>query len=282
MEYLAYGLVTASATMAGGLWVASRPRVWLTEERLALMTALGGGLLAATLCFELLPEAVEHGGANAYFWLFAGIAAVAVFDRYLAPRLNFLDPPGHTHDHGHDHDHHDHGACAHDHGHSHGHAHAHSHGHGHGHGNLLSHGTACSALGCLLVCTFFDGIAMVASFAINVQVGIVVSIGLLLHLLPEGMMAATVVLAAGSTAMVARRAAIAIGVSLLLGVSVAAALGGTLGFMAAALPFTAGVIMVVVLQQLLPVAMRSRWGVLTFFGVACLMGVVERLVPHTH
>jgi zinc transporter ZupT len=123
---------------------------------------------------------------------------------------------------------------------------------------------------------------MVASFAINVQVGIVVSIGLLLHLLPEGMMAATVVLAAGSTAMVARRAAIAIGVSLLLGVSVAAALGGTLGFMAAALPFTAGVIMVVVLQQLLPVAMRSRWGVLTFFGVACLMGVVERLVPHTH
>jgi ZIP family zinc transporter len=134
----------------------------------------------------------------------------------------------------------------------------------------------------LLVCTFLDGIAMTAGFSVSLQVGLVLGLGLLLHLLPEGIVAATVVLAAGSSAKAARRAAIAVGVSLLLGIAFAGLLGTAMGFMGAALPFAAGVIFYVVLNQLLPVAMRTPLGVPLFFGVACLFGVVERLVPHTH
>ena len=73
MEALVYGMVTASATVAGGWWMATRPASWLTVERQATLMAMGGGLLLATLGTELLPEAVAHGGDGAFLALVAGI-----------------------------------------------------------------------------------------------------------------------------------------------------------------------------------------------------------------
>jgi zinc transporter ZupT len=277
MESLMYGLVTASTTMAGGMWIASRPRTWLTEARLAAMMALGGGLLLAVLAFELLPTSVEHGGHHAFGALFAGVIAVLLFERYLAPRLTFLNPPHAHHDHDHDHEH------GHDHDHEHHHEHELTHAHDHhGHGSLLSHGAACSALGCLLVCTFFDGVAMATGFHVSVEVGFLLAIGLIAHMLPEGVLASTVVLASGSSAKLARRAAIATGVAFMLGMLVPTLLNGMLGSMTFALPFAAGVLLYVVLGQLMPVALRTANGVPLVVVGALLFGLVERLVPHTH
>jgi zinc transporter ZupT len=271
MESLVYGLVTASTTMAGGLWIASRPGTWLTTERLAGLMALGAGLLMAVLAFELLPASVEHGGPHVFGWLFAGVVAVLLFERYLAPRLTFLTPktihPHHAHDH-HDHDHdHDHG---------------HDHAHDHSHGALLSHGAACSALGCLLVCTFFDGVAMSAGFAVSPQVGFLIAIGLIAHMLPEGVLASTVVLASGNSAKLARRAAIATGVAFLLGMVIPMLLHGVVGTMTVVLPFAAGVLLYVVLGQLMPVALRTASGVPLVIAGALIFGLVERLLPHSH
>ena len=295
---LVYGLVTATSTMAGGMWLASRPRRWLTHGRLSAAMALGGGLLLAVLFFELLPASLEHGGQRAFVWAFAGILAVLAFERYLAPYLGFLSPAG-GHDHaghahvGHDHAQHDHDHHGYDHDHS-GHAHhcevpAHGHGHGHDHHHdtaplapLLTHGAACSALGCLLVCTFFDGVAMAAGFALEFQVGLLVMIGLLAHIIPEGMLAATVVLAAGNDARDAKRASIATGVAFLLGMAVPLLLGGASGSLGIALPLASGVLLYVVLGQVVPVALRTASGVPLVVAGALVFGLIERLLPHGH
>lgn len=280
MESLVYGLVTASTTMAGGMWIASRPRKWLTSSRLAAMMSLGAGLLMAVLCFELLPESVAHGGPHAFLYLFGGMLAVILFERYLAPRLNFFGPEGaacHAHEHEHAHDHaHEHAeeAVA--------HAPDHALAHAHDHGPLISHGAACSALGCLLVCTFFDGVAMMAGFSVSVPVGMLIALGLIFHMLPEGVLAATVVLAAGSTAKRARMAAAATAVAFLAGMAVPFLLGSAVGSMAFALPVAAGVLLYIVLGQLLPVAMRTANGVPLVVAGALIFGLVVQLIPHTH
>ncbi|MEB3283842.1 MAG: ZIP family metal transporter [Candidatus Sericytochromatia bacterium] len=260
---LVVGLFTASTTMAGGMWLASRPRRWLTHARLAAIMALGAGLLLAVLFFELLPAALNSGNPAALSWLFGGVLAVLLFERYLAPHLNFIgrESGPTTCEHAsacHDHDQDTHGA------------------------HLLSHGAACSALGCLLVCTFFDGVAMAAGFALEFHVGLLVMIGLLAHILPEGMLAAAVVLAAGSSHQLARRAALATGLAFLLGLALPLALGGATGTLAYALPLAAGVLLYVVLAQLIPVTLRTPTGVPLVVTGAMLFGVVERLMPHTH
>lgn len=278
MEALVYGLVTAGTTVAGGLWVTSRPRTWLTQTRLSAMMALGAGLLLAVACFELMPEGFLHGGSLAFPALFAGIFMVLLFERYLAPRLGALFPADtRAHDaacdhaHGHGHHHHDEPALD--------HHHAHDAACGHAHAPLLSHGAACSALGCLLVCTFFDGIALASGFAVSAQVGIILAVGLTLHMLPEGVLASSVVLASSQSKLLARRAAIAAGASFLLGILAAHALGA---FLSLALPFACGVLLYVTLGQLVPVALRAPRGLgYMALGAAIFLGIIQ-LFPHSH
>ena len=43
LESLVYGVVAASTSMAAGLWLASRPRKWLTTQGLAGLMGLGAG-----------------------------------------------------------------------------------------------------------------------------------------------------------------------------------------------------------------------------------------------
>lgn len=252
---LVYGLVTASTTMAGGLWIASRPRTWLSAHRLHGLMAMGGGLLLAVLCFEMLPASLVVGGSHAWGALFAGVMAVLVFERYLAPKLDGLLAGGHDPDHDHDH-HHDH--------------------------VVMGHGAACSTLGCLLVCTFFDGVAMAAGFGLDAEVGVLVAIGLAAHMLPEGLLASTVVLASGNSAARARQAAFATGIAFMLGMAVPAVVGGALGTVSLALPFASGVLLYVVLGQLLPMALRTPAGVGLVLAGALVFGLVERLLPHSH
>lgn len=246
---LTYGLLAASATMAGGLWVANQPDSRLTAQRLRAVMAMGAGFLLALVLLEMLPASLETAGAEAHGVLsvvLLGVATVFGFDRWIAPRLTFWDPaPGHTHaDHG----------CNH---------------------VVLAHGAACSAIGCLVVCTFFDGVALAAAFAAGSTLGALVLVGLLLHMIPEGLLAATVARAAGGTRGMARRAAIATGLALLAGV-VAPMLLGPLT--AHALPFASGILLYVTLGQLVPAAAGST---LIVAGGA-LFWLLSQLLPHAH
>ncbi|MDB5099574.1 MAG: hypothetical protein JWM80_3995 [Cyanobacteria bacterium RYN_339] len=262
METLIYSLVTASATVAGGLWVARQPQASLNAERQALLMAAGGGLLFATLLCELLPEMLVHGWALGFPAMVAGMLAVMGFERFVAgPVGAFLDRHVGLDDGGH-------GPCDH-----------------HHHGprpTVMSHGAACSVLGCLLVCTFFDGIALTASLGAGLHIGMMVAIGLLFHLLPEGIVAASVVRGAGRSATAAGVAAIAVGLALLAGVGAASLIGTTLGTLAVGVPFAAGVILHTLSHQLAPMALRVRHGELAFGGAATLFMLLEFLLPHVH
>lgn len=282
---LTYGFLAATATMAGGLWVANLSREWLTPSRLRGIMALGAGFLVALVLLELLPASIEQAGdAHGVFALvLAAAAAVFAFDRWIAPRLSFLDIPhqddGCVHHHDYPHD------QGHDHGHGHGHSHAHGHGaepdHAHaacGH-PILGHGAACSALGCLAVCTFFDGVALSASFAAGSTLGWLVMIGLLLHLLPEGILAASVTLAAGASRRMARRAVIIVSVALLLGVVTPLLMGPLVPF---ALPIAAGILLFVAFAQLIPAAATTSAGAWLVLVGGGSFWLIERLVHHAH
>jgi len=275
---LTYGLLAASVTMAGGLWVANLSKDLLTPARLRGIMALGAGFLVALVLLELLPASIEQAGGEAHgvFGLvLAAAAAVFAFDRWIAPRLSFLDISedvdgcAHHHDYPHDH--------GHDHGDGHGphadHAHA-ACGH-----PILGHGAACSALGCLAVCTFFDGVALSASFAAGSSLGWLVMVGLILHLLPEGILAASVTLAAGASKRMARRAVLIVGVALLLGALMPFLMGPLVPL---ALPIAAGILLFVALAQLIPAAATTSAGAWLVLVGGGSFWLIEQLFHHGH
>ena len=276
--HLTYGLLAASATMAGGFWVANLSRDLLTPARLRGIMALGAGFLVALVLLELLPASVEQaaGEAHGVFGLvLAAAAAVFAFDRWIAPKLSFLDIS------------HEDDGCAHHHDYTHDHGHDHGEGHGshadHAHAAcghpILGHGAACSAIGCLAVCTFFDGVALSASFAAGSSLGWLVMVGLILHLLPEGILAASVTLAAGASKRMARRAVLIVGVALLLGALMPFLLGPLVPF---ALPVAAGILLFVAFAQLIPAAATTSAGAWLVLVGGGSFWLIERLVSHGH
>ncbi len=275
---LTYGLLAASVTMAGGLWVANMSRELLTPARLRGIMALGAGFLVALVLLELLPASVEQAGGDAHgvFGLvLAAAAAVFAFDRWIAPRLSFLDVS------------HDDDGCAHHHDYSHDHGHDHGDGHGahadHAHAAcghpILGHGAACSALGCLAVCTFFDGVALSASFAAGSSLGWLVMVGLILHLLPEGILAASVTLAAGASKRMARRAVLIVGVALVLGALMPFLMGPLVPL---ALPVAAGILLFVAFAQLIPAAATTSLGAWLVLAGGASFWLIEQFVSHGH
>ncbi|MNK66133.1 zinc transporter ZupT [compost metagenome] len=276
--HLTYGLLAASATMAGGLWVANLSRDLLTPGRLRGIMALGAGFLVALVLLELLPASVEQAGGEAhgvFALVLAAAAAVFAFDRWIAPKLSFLDIS------------HDDDGCAHHHDYAHDHGHDHGDGHGshadHAHAAcghpILGHGAACSALGCLAVCTFFDGVALSASFAAGSSLGWLVMVGLILHLLPEGILAASVTLAAGASKRMARRAVLIVGVALILGALMPFLMGSLVPF---ALPVAAGILLFVALAQLIPAAATTSMGAWLVLVGGGSFWLIEQLVSHGH
>ena len=55
----------------------------------------------------------------------------------------------------------------------------------HTHYHLIPSSTACSAIACLILCAFFDGIRLASAVLIDIKTAIMMSVGLLFHLLPE-------------------------------------------------------------------------------------------------
>ena len=134
-------------------------------------------------------------------------------------------------------------------------------------------------MGCLAVCTFFDGVALSASFAAGSSIGLLVLLGLLMHLLPEGVLAASVTLAAGASQKTARRAVLAVGFAFLLGAAMPMLLGGWTIY---ALPLAAGILLFVAFAQLIPASAGSRAGTWLVLSGGLLFWIISRLIGHAH
>ena len=254
--------IVAILTTSGGLWIASRKPSWYNSTRLSMFVAIGAGLLLGVAFMEFLPLFSQGGHPDAPILLVAGILTMVVIERYVTPRLNFLDGPDCGHEHAKDHDHKSNSE----------HEHAH---------HLISHQAACSAIGCLIVCAFFDGFEIRSAFMVNAATGWVTSFGLFFHILPDGVLAASIALAGGLSKKQAKLVATLTGAFLIAGALSATLLSHWISF-AALLPFATGVLIYVIFIHLFPVGLKHPNGVLWLLVGALFFAGAHRFAPEHH
>lgn len=250
---------------------------FLRPDRLKPFMGAAAGYLLALSLLELFPESIEAGPHLAGKIFLASLLTILAFDYWVTPRLDFLErlfigspgsgpedfipitspkagastlapihnirPTTNTH-HVHHHPHH--GAC--------GHA-------------VFGFGAACSVVGCLLVCSFFDGIALGSSFAQqNLRQLLLLIAGQCFHMIPEITVTYAVLVGGG----VAPRRALWV----LLLVSLALSMGFAIPMMvpipmpAAWLAVSAGILLYVAMSQMLPMALEVKHGPLYVFAGA--------------
>jgi zinc transporter ZupT len=118
---------------------------------------------------------------------------------------------------------------------------------------MLPPAAAYTAIGGLSIHTFFDGVSVAAAFLVSTKVGLLVFVAILLHKVPEGFTAASIMLASGRSSRQALAATVIIGAATLCGVlSVAVLQARVSGAVLYALPFSAGVTLYVAASDLIP------------------------------
>jgi zinc transporter ZupT len=224
---LVFGTLAALANLLGGLMLASSVGRRLNRRLLKYLVALGAGFMLAAIFIEIVPQTVAiwtegkkgEGAAEAVLGamtlLLAGYLTIQLFEHTIAPHFHFGEE---THPE-----------------------------------SVIRPGAAYTAIGGLLIHTFFDGVSIAAAFLVNSKVGLLVFIAILLHKLPEGFTVASIMLASGRSVRKAQVASLAIGAATLAGVITVALLRTRIdSAVAYALPFSAGVTLYVAASDLIP------------------------------
>ena len=227
-ELLLFGSLVALANVCGGLLLA-RPGTFTRSLRfLRHLVALGAGFMLAAIFIEIMPEVVSlwtarSGGGeaagDAVLWamalLLGGYLLVHFFEHTVAPHFHFGEE---THPEA-----------------------------------VVRPSAAYTAIGGLSIHTFFDGASVASAFVVDRKVGFLVFVAVLLHKVPEGFTAASIMLASGRTARRAVGATLIIGAATLAGVlSVALLQARVEEAVLYALPFSAGVTLYVAASDLIP------------------------------
>jgi len=227
-ELLFFGALVALANVAGGLLLA-RPAVFRRSRHfLSYLVALGAGFMLAAIFIEILPEVVVlwtkgaadgratgHGVLGAMTLLLGGYLLIHFFEHTIAPHFHFGEE---THPEA-----------------------------------VVRPSAAYTAIGGLSIHTFFDGASVASAFVVDRKVGLLVFVAVLLHKVPEGFTAASIILASGRSASRALTAALIIAGATLVGVlSVALLQARAAESVAYALPFSAGVTLYVAASDLIP------------------------------
>jgi zinc transporter ZupT len=142
---------------------------------------------------------------------------------------------------------------------------------------ILSARAAYSALGGLVMHAFFDGALIAAGFWVSVRLGVLMFMAIILHKIPEGFTAASIMRASGRGKRAVNLAALAISVSTFAGV-VSISLSEKLAH--DALPFSAGVTLYVAASDLIPEVNKETGGTVSigvFLGVVIFI-LTERML----
>jgi zinc transporter ZupT len=203
------------------------------ERFLHGFVAFGAGFLIAVTLVEMVPESLRISSFAAPFWILAGFCGVHLLEHTLVPHLH-MGEETHTDE-------------------------------------FLHRSTAYSVTAALTAHTFFDGVAIASGFAFSGMLGWLVFTGVLLHKLPVGSTAASVMLASGRSARAAFTAACILGAATVAGVGAIYILPG---LARVGLPLSAGVALYVSATDLLPEVNRKhgiRYRLLFFIGVAAFL-----------
>jgi len=149
--------------------------------------------------------------------------------------------------------------------------------------------SAYTAVGGLLVHTFFDGVAIAAASQIDVRAGLLVFIAVLIHKIPEGFTIGSMILASGREKKDVLIVTSIIGLMTVIGVVLYYLIGSNLGFtLGYALPIASGVTLYVAASDLIPEVnhhggRRPLISISIFVGVALfflLNSLIESTLEH--
>ncbi len=245
---LLFGTLVALANVLGGLLLTRTKKALRNAHLLRYLIALGAGFMLAAIFIEVMPEVVQlwlsrpgqadasHAVLGAMTLLLTGYLLIHMVEHTLAPHFHF-------------------GAETHTEA-------------------MLRRSAAYTAIGGLSIHTFFDGVSVAAAFLVNFRVGLLVFLAILLHKVPEGFTAASIMLASGRTARSAFLATLVVGAATLSGVlSVALLKSHLTAAVVYALPFSAGVTLYVAASDLIPEVnhmehKNPRVSLVVFAGVA--------------
>ncbi|MBI4639293.1 MAG: ZIP family metal transporter [Candidatus Tectomicrobia bacterium] len=133
---------------------------------------------------------------------------------------------------------------------------------------LLHSSVGLLALTGLLIHAFFDGVSIGSGFLISSRLGVLVFSAVLLHKIPEGFTISSIMLASGYGKYQALNAAIALGISTMLGALLTSAFAA---LAASALAISAGVTIYVAASDLIPEVNQYKGvkiSLMVFMGVA--------------
>ena len=230
LQLIIFGVVAAAANILGGL-ILFPSRLQDDYRRfLKYLLALGAGFMLAVTFFEIVPRTIliwqqsysdsSENLSVPMLLLLVGYLLTQFFEHTIAPHFH-LGEEIHPHDDAQE--------------------------------GIVSRTTAYSAVGGLLVHTFFDGVAIAAATQIDVKVGFLVFVAIFLHKFPEGFTIGSLLIGAGKGIREVVLATSLIGGMTLLGVFLFYFIGTNLSFSVAyALPLASGVTLYVAASDLIP------------------------------
>jgi zinc transporter ZupT len=203
-QLLIFGVFAALANVLGGL-ILFPPGIQKNYKKLLkYILALGAGFMLAVIFIDVLPEAIAlwqtpsktgKSGDTLYIpmgLLLVGYLITQFFEHTIAPHFHLGEEMDSDH--------------------------------------LISTSSAYTAIGGLLIHTFFDGVSIAAAAQVYSRVGILVFIAVFLHKFPEGFTIASMILATGKGLKETLFATSLVGLTTFLGVFVYYFIGESVGF----------------------------------------------------
>lgn len=226
IQLLIFGIIAALANVLGGL-ILFPPGIHKNLKKiLKYILALGAGFMLSVVFIDILPEVIGlwQKKGNPFdsetliypmILLLVGYLLTQFFEHTIAPHFHLGEE-------------------------------VHS-------DYLISTRSAYTAVGGLLIHTFFDGVSIAAAAQVDFKVGVLVFLAILLHKVPEGFTIASMILAAGKGFREVLIGTSLLGLMTLLGVLLFYLIGSAVGFTVAyALPLASGVTLYVAASDLIP------------------------------
>lgn len=185
-------------------------RPW-SRTFLGYFIALGAGFMLATALMEIIPESIHLAPVSAPVLILVGYLIVHFFEHSLPAHFHFGEE-----------------------------THA---------DEFVNSRVAYTALGGLLIHTFFDGVAIVSGFLISTWLGTIIFGAVILHNVPEGFTMASIMMAARKSRFAGLAAVGALGVSRLIGIAAMAMFATRVDY---GLALSGGVTLYVAASDLIP------------------------------
>jgi zinc transporter ZupT len=252
IQLLLFGLMAGLANVLGGLILFPSTLRQTYKSVLRYLLALGAGFMLAVTFIEILPKTVtlwqssQHGDADELYipmlLVLLGYLLTQFFEHTIAPHFHLGEEVHSTHP--------------------------------------LSRSAAYTAVGGLLIHTFFDGVSIAAASQIDARVGALVFIAVFLHKFPEGFTIGSMMIAAGKGMREVIIATSLIGLMTLFGVMLFYVVGGRFeSTIAYAFPISAGVTLYVAASDLIP-EVNHHGGKSPLVSLSVFAGVAIFFVTH--